>query len=334
MDDTAASVICQDDENFLDIILRSEEDLGNRETSTVHVNSSIILGNTNCKITSDLEIFFLKENNFRIYNTNSDLNIVPTILYSRVLDQHYVYDNDSVVSFRDLGVFKTNGHSLIIDNNKSYVRPFSLDLDCAVCHSGKISKSLHQSEDTVARILVDVQRELKLIDKTALTSVWNLNCGYHIYSNIMVSITVHNQICSMIQSKYVDDPSVIIEVPVFMPLPYSAKERQNVYKQTVVNDSELNIPICCGINGYSYYDNCSIQSELYENYTVILEMVTSFGVKYLSRGPKTRKVEKNIPNILYVDSFEPKSDYEYIDKIIAYVDGVLQTVRSIPGVGN
>lgn len=303
----------------------------NRENDdTVPVNSSTtVLANDSCKITLDLEVLFLKNNNFRIYDTTRDLNIVPTVLHSRVLDQHYVCDHNNVVSFRDLNVFEKNGHSLTIDNNKSYVRPFALDLDCAVCHSGKISNRPHQSEETVTGILVDVRRELKSIDKTAITSVWNLNCGYHIYSNIMVSLTVHNQICDMIQSKYMNDPSVIIEVPVFMPLPHSAKKRQNVYKQTILNDSELNIPVCCGITDYYYYDNCVIHSNLREDYTVILEMITSFGIQYMSRVSKTRKVQNTIPNILSVDSFEPKSDYQNIDKIIAYVDGVLQSVRSI-----
>lgn len=129
---------------------------------------------------------FLRNNNFRLYDTAIDLNIVPTILYSRILDQHYVYSSNCDITFRDLNVFKDNGHSLTVDNNKSYVRPFALDLDCTVCHSKKILNGRHLSEDSVSRILVCVQRELKAIDKASMTSVWNLYCGYHIYSNIMV----------------------------------------------------------------------------------------------------------------------------------------------------
>lgn len=296
-----------------------------------------VLGNANCKVTEDLELEFLNKNGFRPYEPDRDLNTVPTVMYSRIIDGYYVYDADDPLPYRQLHVFKNNGHSLTVANHKSYVRPFALDLDCVVCHSCRGGDTMtrvdsahrHLSEDTVGRVLRDVQHELKSLDRRAVTSVWNLECGYHIYSNVMVSVAVHNQICALVRANHRDDPTVIVEVPTFMPLPYSAKDRCRVYTQSTVNDSELDLPLCCGVNVYAYHDNCRVHAELLETYTVVVELVTGMGVQYVSQAAKTRKVENSIPNLLHVTGANAAPGCDYADNVVAYVADIVQTVRSL-----
>lgn len=136
--------------------------------------------------------------------------------------------------------FKSTGHTLSIDCYKSYYRAFHLDLDC-LCRKKSWDKG-HLSLPVVDRVCEAVKQCIRSFIKKDdfIISIWNHKCGYHLYTNLMVSLPTHLLLCKLINVELASE-AVIIEVPHFMPLPYSAKRPGAVY--VPLDDHLVDVPL-------------------------------------------------------------------------------------------
>ena len=204
-------------------------------------------------------------------------SIIPkNIIYSRITKKHYVVTE--AVSIGDLErVFETTGHTLGIDYEKSYVRYLSFDVDC-MCR--KIENcDTHNTIDEVKHIAIDLMRLLishKLVsnnseDGETVTDlvndrqileilddncgIWRNGCGFHIYTNVLVSITLHELLLRSLNSsnRYL---LCNIEIPKIMPLPYSAKCINAPYTPLRANQYAPNVIVTTLVSGVvPFYDN-------------------------------------------------------------------------------
>lgn len=184
-------------------------------------------------------------------------SIIPkNIIYSRITNKRYVVTD--VVGIDDLTqVFEHTGHTLGIDYEKSYVRYLAFDVDC-MCRKIENCQT-HNTVDDAKHIAIDLMRLLissKLVanngDVTDLINdrqilgtlddncgIWQNGCGFHIYTNVLVSITLHELLLlSLNATQY---PSCKIEIPKIMPLPLSAKCINEPYKPLRANQYSPNI---------------------------------------------------------------------------------------------
>lgn len=83
-----------------------------------------------CSTTKRLESEFLNARHFKTYTCSSPTT--KTVLFSRTLQEHYTLDDERYASVTsdDLEVFRETGHTLSVDNTRSYIRMCALDLDC------------------------------------------------------------------------------------------------------------------------------------------------------------------------------------------------------------
>lgn len=166
-------------------------------------------------------------------------SIIPkNIIYSRITKKRYVVTDG--VGIGDLArLFEHTGHTLGIDYEKSYVRYLAFDVDC-MCRKIENCQT-HNTVDDAKHIAIDLMRLLissKLVETTGDVrdlindrqileilddncGVWRNGCGFHIYTNVLVSITLHELLLLSLNSAHY--PSCKIEIPKIMPLPYSAK---------------------------------------------------------------------------------------------------------------
>lgn len=199
-------------------------------------------------------------------------SIIPkNIIYSRVTKKQYVVISN--VGVDDLAkTFEKTGHTLGIDYEKSYVRYLAFDVDCLCrkienCHT-------HNTVDDAKHIAIDLMRLLissKLIqtngDSTELVNdrqilellddhcgIWQNGCGFHIYTNVPVSITLHELL--LLSLKPTQYPLCKIEIPKIMPLPYSAKHVNSPYTPLRANQFTPNIIVTTLVSGLlSFNDN-------------------------------------------------------------------------------
>lgn len=281
-----------------------------------------------CQITKSLETGFLNNHNFKLYELERDANNEPFVLYSQSTCQYYIKRDDSAITARDLqNVFGTNGHGLSIAYEFSYARPFALDLDCMLCHGNH--SEIHLSELKVNEIYKEIESYLKKIDKRAIISLWNLKCGYHLYSNVFVSIAIQERIVNCLNAKYMHDTEIIAEMPKFMPLPYSAKIPGVLYKQTMQNDAELdNLVVFAGSDCYTYYDNCTVLMTR-NNDDVCIPLNTIIGQKFITFHTEIVKRNNSIPNFNDVVSIEFENDMQKTQnkKLCTYIEKTMSITQ-------
>lgn len=239
----------------------------------MYSNNPVDLPNTTCEITKELEQEFVsKLNEYSIYDIN-----VRTVLKSRTLNKHFnVFKSKSVSLKKIYKYFQTNGHTLSIDYTKSYVRNCSFDLDCLcrikhhklnqndtandenVCtiseqQSQFVQQCVQQgqTEDIETHLSLNLVNEFCAQLKYFLSlfvadvniiqiSIWNLACGYHVYTNIPVSLVLHEMLFKLL-TEHFHHNRIKIEVPSQMPLPYSAKNTSRPYSLvTDVNKTSYN----------------------------------------------------------------------------------------------
>lgn len=276
-----------------------------------------------CLHTNTLERDFLNNKHFKLYDVDRDPKQEPFVLYSQSMQKYYVKTDESAISARDLQIaFEDNGHGLTVAYEFSYVRPFALDLDCMFCHGNH--SEYHMSELKAHSVLTDVVSFLQKMDKRAVVSIWNLNCGYHIYSNILVSVNVHEQIVNCLNAKYMNDREIVVEMPKFMPLPYSAKIPGIMYKQSFQNDPELdNLIVFYGSARFSYYDNCKITTNRCNDNCIAIE--TTSGQKFLSFQLNVSRRNNNIPNFDTVTGFQFTDEHQKTkhEKLCVYMERII-----------
>lgn len=281
-----------------------------------------------CATTIALEREFLNKQHFKLYDKKRDLNREPFVLYSQCTQEYYVKCDETSIMARDLQeIFETTGHGLTIAYELSYVRPFALDLDCMFCHS-KHSDS-HLSELKVYEVFKDVELFLRKIDKRAIISIWNLKCGYHIYSNVFVSLNIHEQITNCLNAKYMNDLEIFVEMPKFMPLPYSAKVPGIVYRQSFQNDAELdNLIVFSGSARFYYYDNCEISANRCNDECIALNTVVGQEFMSFRLGVCRKNTIPNFKNIISVQFVDDAQKNQHV-KLDAYLQNIISNNHSL-----
>lgn len=172
--------------------------------------------------TLEAESNFLSKFNLEPYRFRPSERSV--VIYSRALNTHYYWPLKHILSSGMLAkAFRHCGHTLGIDNTKSYFRMFSLDVDC-LCRTGGANADVHITLTMALNIKTIVEEELCFFTQNTsiIATLWRNKCGYHIYTNVGVSLPTHIFLCSRIAAR-MSGLAVKLEVPSIMPLPYSAK---------------------------------------------------------------------------------------------------------------
>lgn len=206
-------------------------------TTTTTIQNDDGFPNDRCSQTIAREERFLNHYGLDEYVYDSDLN--ATVIYSRTTKKRYVWPcNLAPLTAKLLNEeFNDIGHTLAIDYTCTYRRKFSLDLDC-ICRRYTHTKK-HLDERNVQIIVDNIQNMFNRLFGVQIESmIWQSqgknehNCGFHLYTNCDISLPTHLFIAHLLRSqlnKTNSCDSVIIEVPTFMPLPFSAKESFKPY---------------------------------------------------------------------------------------------------------
>lgn len=134
--------------------------------------------------------------------------------------------------------FEHTGHTLAFAYQYCYGRTFALDLDCIACHSNNSCSQQKMPQQQLTKLLLLIKSNihdfLKIPTESIVLQSYSNKCGVHIYSNISVSIPTHLLLANLLKPKIFMHT---VEVPQFMPLPYSAKQTGQVYLPNNVNVS-------------------------------------------------------------------------------------------------
>lgn len=233
------------------------------------------------------------------------------VIFSRTLNTHYLWPTDKPLHIKDLEVFAKIGHTLGVDNSRSYFRRFTLDLDCLCRKNPAVD---HLTLELANTVMGHTLAELKLLtsDTTNIVlSLWRNQCGFHIYSNIGVSLPTHLFLAQKI-IVHMESAAIKIEVPTIMPLPYSAKVSGSSY-QPVNNVTDLRLTNIkeSFLELYEYNDLYSI------GYTVI--NINTLGQDlYMSQRLQVTETS-TIPRLLNVLQVSIERQHECMDQMIAYI---------------
>lgn len=180
----------------------------------------------------DAERKFIKLHQLEEYHVNNNINRNSTILYSRSLNKNFFWPNDKELSTNVLDFFKNSGHSIAINYGLTYKRKASWDLDCICRRISEPQYSInHITESVVNSLCSKVAAIFEDILKTKLKekkinikfSVWQRACGFHIYTNVDISLPLHIYLTELLMNEFYNTEMMVIEIPTYMPLPYSAK---------------------------------------------------------------------------------------------------------------
>lgn len=188
--------------------------------------SDLALPNDTCVETIRLERLFLEREQLSIHDGS------PTeecLLFSRTQQTYYVWPRSRKLTSRVFSDFSEIGHTFGIPYTRQYVRNFNLDVDC-VCRQMPECAN-HASVTMITGELIpclvnEIGRRFR-VDHLKL-EIWERGCGFHIYSDVPVSLPTHLLLAQMIRAQLANTP-MMIEVPSMMPLPYSAKRSGEPY---------------------------------------------------------------------------------------------------------
>lgn len=287
------------------------------------------LPNDNCKATKDAELKFLSNYKIQPYKYRHDE--LSSVIYSRVLKERYYWPLDEPLTANVLSKLQTTGHTLGIDNTRSYFRMLNFDIDCNCRRDPNAVMHLNMSA------IVDICKALaKILEPKNFkadryhTSIWRNNCGFHIYTNIGVSLPTHMHLWRALKAQFQSAETFIIEVPSIMPLPYSAKVTGKCYEPTSENK-----PI--------YYSNChqTLFMEMFEYGSVlqgsgsVLEIDTIGRKVYVSRRDNSTTSQCtprffNVTNVNILDnSHHMEQMREYVQSMIMQYAIDLQVLGSV-----
>nr|AKH40402.1 putative dnahel [Kallithea virus] len=274
----------------------------------------------------DLETQFLQLHNVRPYKNIDDDQ--STIIYSRALDTYYLWPIDDPLTIDKLSTFKTTGHTLNIAYTKTYSRNFALDLDC-VCRKRSMDIiSKHLSENLVVQIQNDIIQTfvdiLNIKSNSIKISIWRNLCGFHLYTNVYVSMPTHLLLKKIIEVKY-QNSEVIFEVPTFMPLPYSAKKINHPYQQVNSGADVDSITFTATVKLTNYIEFFKYFNIPINGFTVAT-INTVRGDTYFVKLQKAVAVS-TIPKVFNVMSISLDPAYSYMKQFESYIVDMVKTVN-------
>ena len=275
----------------------------------------------------DMEKDFLKEHQIQEYTYDVEDDNASTVIYSRILDTHYVWPIDRPLTIKDLRVFEKTGHTLSIDYTKTYCRPFALDLDC-LCRR-KTNITTHLNEQLVVQIQNDVINAfvstLNVKASTLKFSLWRNRCGFHLYTNMIISLPTHLYLKHIIEVNSADKP-VFFEVPTFMPLPFSAKNINMPYRQ-MNRDHSLEIMPLTMSEPKKYLELFNVHNVSVKGCTYA-KIDTMSGELYLVKLPKS-SFSFSIPKIVNVKSITIDTEHSFIKQYESYIIHLIREFENV-----
>lgn len=274
--------------------------------------------NDSCSTTKRLESKFLNARHFKMYTCSSPST--KTVLFSRTLQEHYTLDDERYASVTsgDLDVFRETGHTLSVDNTRSYIRMCAFDLDCM--HRKRYGH-LHLGESTAKDVRETLKGLLYEITKhqNIVCVLWIRDCGFHLYTNVPVSMPLHLELGSRLNAAF-RKREVIIEVPTYMPLPFSAKELGVPYEPLLIGQSV--VPL---LGTTPYYDRFELKTPpLCDEDTLVAEMETRCGPLLLVCVSKTT-LKSGAPKLSLVNEVRLSPIGGYLNQLLEYVEHVRDT---------
>lgn len=229
--------------------------------------------------------FIINKHKLRAISKDEKLHYdYAAILYSRTTAKWYYWPRNRSLNIDEMKFFADYGHTLSVDYRLTQTRMAAWDFDCICRRFNKTatSKPFCISLDEIIRICAHIVLRLKQMSSsssssssaessTAASSVqytlpslssispsrqlsngsqikWQLqqfNCGYHFYTDFPITATTHLTLTTEMNKIY-ERCHTMIEVPIFMPLPYSCKRSKQTYQKcTNGYDSFelLNVPL-------------------------------------------------------------------------------------------
>nr|WOJ45425.1 DNA helicase [Apis mellifera nudivirus] len=248
-----------------------------------------------------------------------------TIICSRTTGEHYYWPKDQpLTAFKLATYFSETGHTLGLDYTRTYVRNYALDIDCG-CRNGATE---HLNEKIIADILLRTKgtlRDCLSIKEDALNfSVWRLDCGFHIYSNVRVSLPTHLYLTNIIRASLCAEQQqgaiAVLEIPSIMPLPYSAKKSHRPYKPMLPTQADTPNLATTLATTDTFYELFRLSSIETENLVVAtVESRRPGAPTFLIRNTHPQQLVQ--PNsFAHVCGINIRPDYNYmIDQLTKYI---------------
>lgn len=293
------------------------------------------LPNNSCAVTKELEKTFLNAKLFKPYTNNTPNT--KTVIYSRSLQAYYTWQGDdaqlvinsrtldaaqpTLLTSADLEMFKDVGHTLAVDNTKSYIRMCAFDLDC-MCRRNFGSQHLGETLANSIRAKLETVLSQITTHRQISCVVWRKDCGYHLYTNVSVSMPLHLELGERLNAEY-SNHGVIVEVPSRMPLPYSAKTSGEPYRPLLIG--QPSVPL---LGSNPYYDRYEFRTTLNRDQDFVMaELDTRCGPLYLI-GERCTVQKINAPKLSVVTGirFNRMGDYlKPLQEYIAHVNAATDT---------
>lgn len=192
------------------------------------------------------------------------INSNAAILHSRALNsRRYIwdyYENGPLMS-KHFSPFAQTGHTFTVDYGYTYTRLAAWDLDCICRHPNFKDQNICLTDSYIGTIVMLMKERLKeFFNREERVNVeikiWKHACGYHLYTNLNVSLPLHLIMTECFRNLTANH-KFVIDLPSNMPLPYSAKRLGEVYEPyNEHNDQNL---ILVGFP--VYYECCRVYND-------------------------------------------------------------------------
>lgn len=246
---------------------------------------------------------------------SNDHKDFKAILCSRTTGKSYYWPNKFNLTAEQMRpYFCETGHTFTIDYSRSYVRQAAWDLDCIHRVSGNAIG--HISERQAIQMCENISKLLQQITKMAKIpyDVWSLDCGYHVYFDLTISLPLHLYITHILQADTSNAMHILLEMPEQMPLPFSSKYPRRPY--TLWNSSQPynNVPLFPTSD--IYYDMVTYLNT--PTGIVLCTITERHTIKYICTEENTMAFKcTSIPKFPRVVSCVMDPKYEYMSSHLA-----------------
>lgn len=286
------------------------------------------LPNDECPETKRLELEFVERNRLQPYDDTEPTRMCGIIL-SRALGSSYVWPEDAppltVEHFKD---FSTIGHTMGFDYRSMYARNLALDLDC-VCRVNPRTM-VHLNEALVTRITktaietvvqtfnVPCKKSSPASSPTSQETIpymiWRKKCGFHVYFDFPISLESHLLIGKILKAKFATD-DVCIEVPRVMPLPYSAKKRNEPYIPLLPTQQTVPLLPIFDDGYHSVFE----YSQAFSKNLSCVKITTKVGDFYCNQAYKPKRKFGNL-QIKYIKSVTLMPEHKHMEELLPFIN--------------
>lgn len=279
------------------------------------------LPNDSCDMTRENERMFAHDQTLQTYKFR--FMYVCGVLHSRTMNRQLEWPEDRPLMSSDLeGYFNETGHTLTLDYEHMYVRCMAFDIDC-MCRT--IDGISHLNESKVTKVvnqMLVVCARLGMDMGNVNISIWRQSCGFHVYTDVTVSMCLHLLISKLLNSEFSSE-TFIIEVPKYMPIPYSAKKLTCLYKPLLPESPPITIiPIMQGVHFLEIGRFCKGAIDDYTMFHVQRSDCTETFNKQESVFRETQPI--NLANIRMYNICSPQ--YEQVKM---YIQNVIREIVAI-----